>query len=204
MRGEEWRWTVDAIFSAAHQVLRSPVAVFPIELHRLSCQSVCNSVHPSFIHLVIHLYLTRLTCFFTKAAGPTWRGRNNGHRTANSWDESMTSGAEHAHYSITSYLPSHICTTLRLGPSQVRGPKKNRTQQEQETLVLNIDIFVKPCQHYEQIPLTVLQTSFYFQHLTPERFCSLAVWPFISLWLFHIVMMADVDELQSVWVMKIH
>ena len=132
MRGEEcvcvWGgWTVDSIFSAAHQVLRSPVAGFPIELHRLSCQSVCYSVHPSFIHLVIHLYLTRQTCFFTKAAGPTWRGRNNGHRTANSWDESMTSGAEHEHYSITSYLPSHICTTLCLGPSalsQVKGPTK--------------------------------------------------------------------------------
>lgn len=132
--GDGGQGTVASIFSAAHQVLRSPVAVFPIELHRLSCQSVCNSVHPSFIHLVIHLYLTRLTCFFTKAAGPTWRGRNNGHRTANSWDESMTSGAEHAHYSITSYLSSHICTTLRLGPSQVRGPtKKQNTTRTRNT-----------------------------------------------------------------------
>ena len=51
--GRRGGWTVESIFSAAHQVLWSPVAVFPIELHRLSCQSVCNSVHPSLIHLVI-------------------------------------------------------------------------------------------------------------------------------------------------------
>lgn len=72
-----------------------------------------------------------------------------------------------------------------------------------DTLVPIIDI--SHLQKRLTVPTSLLMTGFVLLLFYPSfklfwlQNCFLAVWPFASLWSFHIGMMAHMDEFQSVW-----